>query len=208
MHVCTAEKKVYFRRFSKALGDEEGLDIAEYDEWEERMQQRKYVLTPMIERSGACLVVDITGPDGEKTPKLGCLIKYPEYGTQFNHLTLKYQALVDQDNTVAQVHFMETLRDLLPIGTIMYLKLDVIDDERFSRQHSNRRAKYLLTRLNVPNVCFPEQGKIFVTGLHERKRGRTQTALVTSVTFPVNPWDVVLKEMFDGNEDEIVQRLE
>ena len=166
------------------------------------------MLTPMIERSGACLLVDMKGPDGVSSPKLGCLVKYPEYGSQFNQVTLKYQALVDQDNTVAQVFFTEALRDLLPIGTIMYLKLDVIDDERFSRQHSNRKAKYLHTRLNVPNVSTPEQGKIYVTGLHERKRGRAQTALVTSVTFPVNPWDVVLKDRFAGDACEVVQRLE
>lgn len=199
---------MYFRRFSKTMGEEDALDIAEYDQWEEKMQQLEYVLTPMIERSGTCLVVDIKGPDGENSPKLGCMVRYPEYDSQFNQITLKYQVLLDQDNTVAQVFFLDALRDLLPIGTIMYLKLDVIEDERFSRQHSNRRGKYLHTRLNVPNVSTPQQGKIYVTGLHERKRGRTQTALVTAVTFPVNPWDVVLKDKFVGDACEVVQRLE
>jgi hypothetical protein len=189
-----------------------GMDFFEFDEWEERLVQREYVLTPMVERGGACLLVDVPAaePSQDKgtESKLGCLVQYPELESQFNYQTQHYQALVDKDNTVTQVFFMDALRCLLPVGTLMYLRMEVIDDERFNRPEHSQPGKWLLTRLNVPNTASPVQGKVYVSALYKKKRTRGQQGFVTSVTFAVNPWDVVLKQLFAGDEDSIVKHLD
>ena len=193
-----------FYTYTKEEPEGTAMTFWEYDEWEDSLMQARAVLTPMVERAGACLLVEMDG--GES--RLGCLVRYPDLDTQFNHQTLHYQALVDEANTVTQVFFTDALRCLLPVGTLMYLKMDVIEDERFNQPARSSAGKWLLTRLNVPNTSNPVQGKLYVSTLYKKKRSRGQSGFVVSVTFPVNPWDVQLKQMFSGPEDSIVKHLD
>jgi hypothetical protein len=205
VNVDTSTKKVVLYTYTKDEPEGKAMEFLEYDEWEDRLLQAGAVLTPMVERAGACLLVDM----GEgASSKLGCLVQYPEHESQFNHQTQHYQAVVDAANTVTQVFFTDALRCLLPVGTLMYLKMDVIDDERFNQPARSSAGKWLLTRLNVPNTATPAQGKIYVSALYKKKRSRGQNGFVVSVTFPVNPWDVELKQLFSGPEDSIVKHLD
>lgn len=197
MCVDTATRKVHFYSYKNRDLEDGTMITVGYDEWEEHMAENGYVLTPLIQRGGACVRMNI-GTDAAPEQALGCLVKHPETDTLFHHPTMHYQALVGKDNSVAYVFFTDALRSLVPVGTVMYLRMDVIDDERFI-QPPDRESLFLLTRLNVPSVEEPEEGKLYVTALHKRFRPRGQADPPVSETFPVNPWDVILKDWFPDN---------
>jgi len=209
LYVDSKERKVIFYEYTDRELEDGSLVTRNYEDWEDYMAGKGYVLTPLVQRGGACLVIN-TKPesDGEASvPKLGCLVRNPETNTLFHHPTLHYQALVDQDNTVMHVFFLDALHCLVPVGTVMYLRMEVIDDDRFTPRP--REGKFLITRLNVPNTSEPVEGKIYVTALFKRNRTRAQEAFSAAVTFPVNPWDVIHKDLFpDGNQRNIVKYLD
>jgi hypothetical protein len=208
LHVDTKERKVFFYEYTDRELQDGSLVTKDYDKWEDYMSEKGYVLTPLVQRGGACMVVNSRGENGELSePKLGCLVRNPETNTLFHHPTLHYQALVDADNTVLDVFFLDALHSLVPVGTIMYLRMEVIDDDRFTQRP--RDGKFLVTRLNVPNASEPVEGKIYVTALFKRNRTRAQEAFSVAVTFPVNPWDVIHKDLFpQGNQKNIVKHLD
>jgi hypothetical protein len=203
--VDTASRTVHFYIYERR--DLEGgcMLAIPHDEWEEHMAERGYVLTPLIQRGGACVRLNI-GTDDKPEQALGCLVRHPETDTQFHHPTMHYQALVAKDNSLAYVFFTDALRGLVPVGTVMYLRMGVIDDERFILP-PDREDRFLLTRLNVPCVEEPEVGKLYVTALHKRFRPRGQADPPVAETFPVNPWDVILKDWFP-EEDGMAERVE
>ncbi len=205
MTVHTESEKVEFVEKSRDDPNGGSVHILTFFDWEEYISANGYVLPPLIERGGACILVDIGTPE-EPNQVVGCLLKDPETGSQLDPESGTYRALVKPDNSMAQVFFKDVLTSLIGVGTIMYLQMEVIEDERFN--HASRQGKYLFTRLNVPNVSDPVQGKIYVTGVCRKNRTRTQVASVSSVTFPVNPWDVIPKHMFKGDPSAIVKNLD
>lgn len=207
MVVDSKTKSVHFVEHFQRDMDGGSMYVLAYDTWEQHMQERGYVVTPLIERSGACVSVNI-GTTDQPEHVLGCLVKNPETGTLFHHPTLCYQALVKADNTVSHIFFTEVLRSLQPVGSIMYLDMQVIEDERFASQPSSQ-GKYLTTRLNVPNLTEPEPGKLYVTASYKKRGPRGKTEPTVAVTFPVNPWDVIQKDMFPTEwHDRIVKHLQ
>jgi len=208
LQVDSKERTVLFYEYTDRDLEDGSLVSRTYDNWEEYMAEKGYVLTPLVQRAGACLIINSKGgEDGSSVPKLGCLVKNPETNTLFHHPTLHYQALVDQENTVMHVFFLDALHCLVPVGTIMYLRMEVIEDERFTSRP--REGKFLITRLNVPNTSEPVEAKIYVTALFKRNRSRDQEAFSMAVTFPVNPWDVIHKDLFpEGNQKDIVKHLD
>lgn len=205
VEIISKDEKVVIHTRDVDEPGEGSVKIATYYEWDDFLETNGYVILPLIERGGACVIVDI-GTNEEPNEVVGCLLQNPETQSQWDTESGNYQVLVKEDNSMASIFFVEVLTTLIPIGTVMYLKTDVIQDERFSR--IPRGDKYLYTRLNVPNVCDPTQGKIYVTGVYRRKKSRTQIASVTSVTFPVNPWDVIPKSLFKGDQSSIIRHLD
>lgn len=203
--VVTANENVVFKELDTDEPGAGGCRNSTYLEWDDCMQEHGYVILPLVERGGACVTVDI-GTEEEPNEVVGCLLRNPETQSQWDPESGNYQVLVREDNSVAEVFFVDVLKTLIPIGTVMYLRTDVIQDERFVR--IPRGGKYLYTRLNVPNVSNPVQGKIYVTGVYRRKKSRTQTASTTSVTFPVNPWDVIPKNLFKGDRSSVIRHLD
>lgn len=174
-------------------------------DWEEHLNAEGYVLSPLIDRGGACVMVDI-GTADKPNEVVGCMLQDPQTGTQFSQDDGTYQVLVKSDNSAAQIFFKDALRSLLAVGTVMYLRMEVIQDARF--KITSQANKWLYTRLNVPNVAEPVQGKIYVTAVCRKNRTRLQNASVTGVTFAVNPWDLVPKHLFKGGLDNIAKHLE
>ena len=175
--------------------------IKSHDTWEQHLRHKNYVITPMIWRKGACVEVHLD----ETQSVLGCLVSYPDFQSQFNPGECKYQALIDANNTVSQIFFLDALQWLVPVGEILYLDMDVLEDEHYRRQGGN--GKLLYTRLNVPPSSEPEEGKLYVTALLKKPRSRTTQALVSVVTLTVNPWDVRLASKYVGDPKLVVPHL-
>lgn len=193
--------------YERARSDPDGgmVQTKTFMDWEDHIGLKEYVLLPLIDRGGACVMVDI-GTQEEPNEVVGCILRDPETRTQFNHEDGSYQVLVKSDNSVAKIFLTDALRSLLAVGTVMYLRMEVIQDQRFKL--ASQPNKWLYTRLNVPNVVEPIQGKIYVTAVCRKNRTRLQNASVTGVTFAVNPWDLVPKHLFKGDTDSIVKHLE
>ena len=171
-----------------------------YDAWEEYLNEQGYVITPMIWRKGACVLVPLS--DTESV--LGCLISYPELMSQFSHHACKYQALIDAENHVTQLFFLDALKWLVPVGEVLYLDMNVLEPV-YRSQGGNEKLLY--SRLNVPPMADPEEGKLYVTCMIKKPRTRTTQAAVSAVTFAVNPWDVQMASRYTGDPKLIVQHL-
>jgi hypothetical protein len=180
--------------------DMEGTAVS-YDEWENHVMSNGYVITPMIWRKGACVLV----PLSDTNSVLGCLVSHPDSNSQFDAETCTYQAVIDSDNTVSKIFFMDLLKWLVPVGEILYLDMQILLNDAFRRQGNG--GKLLYTRLNVPPMSDPEEGKLYVTCLHKKPRTRNEPASVTSLTFAVNPWDVQLASAYTGDPKKILQNL-
>lgn len=202
-------EEVLFYKYSMGgarIEESEGsIARVDFPEWEEYMCKQGYVMVPLIERGGACILVNI-GTEEEPQEAIGCLIKYPETGAQFDHHTGNYQALVSAEQLVVQVYFKHVIPSLIPIGTVLYLNMEVIQDHRFSR--AARTGKYLFTRLNVPIVDTPVQGKLYVTASYRRNGPRSRALATACVTFEVNPWDVTPEHLFKESQSTVVRLLD
>lgn len=209
VYADAAAEKVVFYEYSAGgsqIDDATGtITTADFTDWEEVMRVKRYVMLPLIERGGACIMVNI-GTDEAPEETIGCLIKYPELGSQFDHNTGNYQALVTSDNSVVQVFFKHVIQSIIPVGSVLYLRMEVIEDHRASR--TARAGKYLFTRLNVPNIDVPVQGKLYVTASYRRHGPRSRALAASCITFEVNPWDVIPEHLFKDSLDSVVKLLD
>lgn len=172
--------------------------------WEPYMESQGYVLTPLIRRGGACVLVNIGTAEAPQNV-LGCLVSYPDIQHLFNHATHSYQALVQADNMLTQMSAAETLEAMVKIGTPLYLNAEVIPDA--DRDKPSRKGKFLKTRLNVPNLESVE-GKLYVSGVYHKKRTATQQKTIQAVTFAVNPWDVMTEDQYKGPPENLLEELD
>jgi hypothetical protein len=189
----------------------ESLDAynLEFDAWEEFLREKGMVITPLITRGGAGVVLTEKDPEtDEETKRVGCLVPPAENeGLLLDASDCTYHALLDSDMTTAKLFFADVLREfLLPIGEILYLNMQVLEEERFRSQ--GRGGKVLYTRLNIPHVRVPEIGKLYVTCLHQPKtsHGRSSRS-ATAITLAVNPWDVQLASAYTGLPTSVVKHL-
>lgn len=172
--------------------------------WEPYMEAQGYVLTPLIRRGGACVLVNIGTAESPQNV-LGCLVTYPDTNHLYNHTKHTYQALVQAENMLTEMSACETLEAMVKIGTPLYLNAEVIPDADQDKQ--NRKGKFLKTRLNVPNLESVE-GKLYVSGVYHKKRTATQQKTIVAVTFAVNPWDVMMEDQYTGLPGDILEELD
>ena len=181
-------------------------DTLEVLEWEEAIREKGMVITPLIQRHGAA--VRIHRGQQDDAPTIGCLIPPENSSHLLDSEGCSYWALISQDLDVVELFFMEVLTKLLiPVGEIMYLDMQVLEDERFRAQGAG--GKVLYTRLNVPHVRSPQPGKLYVTCLLQPRcaRGRS-TRSATAITLAVNPWDVQLASAYTGPPANVVKHLQ
>jgi hypothetical protein len=201
--VDSMAETVEVHTYSQARVLEDSATLGLLD-WEEAIRSKGVVLTPLIRRGGAAVVVDMP----ETGRQLGVLI--PARAGTSNLLDAEacvYRALVTQELEVAELFFLDVLTDgLVPLGEILYLDMQVLEDERFRAQGAG--GKVLFTRLNVPHVRVPEVGKLYVTCLHQPRttRGKS-TKSATAITLAVNPWNVQLASAYVGPPGNVVKHL-
>ena len=190
---------------------EELKDIETYDfmEWEEKIRFRGLIITPLIRRAGAAVVIEQEDPETKETSKkIACLIPHSQDTEDLlEPTTCKYHALCSPSNDVAELFFRDVLSEsLLKIGEVLYLDMQVLQDERFRSQGLGRKVLY--TRLSVPHTRTTEVGKLYVTCLHQpRASGNKSSRSSMAITLAVNPWDVQLASEYKGNPSNIVKHL-
>jgi hypothetical protein len=185
-----------------ALSDADVVVGLDFDKWEDYIQEHKILITPLITRLGAAAMVK-----GAEKDVVGCLIPQKDSKSLLDHTTMTYKALINADLEFVNVYFEDILRSrLIAIGEIMYLKMEVLDDQNFREQGAG--GKLLYTRLTVPNVRCPEPGKLYVNCLRKPRGYRNGgLSLETMLTLLVNPWDVQLASAYEGSQDNIVKHL-
>ena len=171
-------------------------NAVQFSEWFDFIRARSYVLTPMIWRGGACVRIST-----ENGAVPGCIIPFEGSQNQFNHEKCQYKVLVDSDLSTVDVFFLDVLSSLVPVGEPMHLKMDVLP-----RPHT-QAGKWIMCRLAVPNMPFPQPGKLYVQCVHKPRRVGNETAGADVMLFCVNPWDLRLASQFEGNPKEIVEKL-
>ena len=186
------------------------------NDWDEYLKAEKMVVTPLIKRLGVCVVLDMPGDDPSSDPDatkktLGCLITNMDPGVNglFNPVNCTYRALIGANMETTEIFFYKLLRHaLVPVGEVLYMDMSVIEDDRFRAQGGSNAGKFLYTRLSVPNVRIPEEGKLYVAALYQpvNNRGRREN-YSSSITFAVNPWDVQLVSEYAGEPRNIVKNL-
>lgn len=205
--IHTNANTVEISRYGKDKQEKEAV-TQDFDDWDEYLRRENMVVTPLITRGGACVMLELGGDDSQPNKKtLGCLIKYEEFNSLFNPNTCCYQALVTKEMDVAQIFFLDMfVNSMVPIGEVMYLKINVLPDEGFRAQGAGGRLLY--TRLAPPNVREPEEGKLYVTGLYQplNRRGSVEVS-ASPITFAVNPWDIQMASEYTGDPSKILKRL-
>ncbi len=203
LEVLTAEDVVRIEIWVKQDEREKVVEL-EFDEWEDYLHANKILLMPLITRMGAAVLVDVPEED-KKT--IGCLIPQEESTkNMFNAESFTYQALINAEMDVVNVFFLDVLKEgLIAVGEVLYLDMDVLDDPNLRVQGP---GKLLYTRLTVPNIRFPEIGKLYVSFLRKPKGNRgSGHALESMLTLAVNPWDVQLASEYDGVQSNILKFL-
>lgn len=202
LNVVSAAESMEVHTFGpdKALLTSDTLELLE---WEEAIRGKGMIITPLIQRYGAAVRTST-----DQDAKIGCLIP-PENSPHFlDSEGCFYRALISEDLDVVELFFMDVLTSLLiPVGEVLYLNMQVLEDERYRAQGAG--GKVLYTRLNVPHVRRPEVGKLYVTCLHQPRsaKGRS-TRSATAITLAVNPWDVQLASAYAGPPGSVVKHLQ
>ena len=189
--------------------DQSEIESLDFSTWEETLRAKGIVITPLIERAGAAVAIVETHPETQtKTTTIACLVPPAENdGRLLDVCDLTYHALLSADMLTARVFFVDILTDsLLPVGEILYLNMQVLDDAKF--REMGRAGKLLYTRLDIPHVRVPEVGKLYVTCLHQ-PRGSTRRSSrgASAITLAVNPWDVQLASEYEGDPANVIKNL-
>lgn len=189
VEVVTEMRRVQIIKYTRGLepGSEIDGEVSNqaYETWESYLRENGFVILPIIERGGACILLK----NGPLAGKIGVLLKYHGTRSQLCPYTGCYQALVSSDNTVAQVCVKETLETLVAVGTRVLLRLD--------DYAPSKSGCFVLARLNAPNVPDPIQGKAYVTFTCKAAINGTAHDPRKSMTIAVNPWDLVHEESRD-----------
>ena len=82
------------------------------------------------------------------------------------------------------------------MGTEAYLRLSssAIKDLKLSLSRGDRNKDLLCVRINVPTVEDPQPGKVYVACVQKPILARSDVNDVSSVTYAVDPWDLVLEK--------------
>lgn len=202
-------EKVIVETFTGDDFDQSDVENLDFSSWEESLRAKGIVITPLIERAGAAVAIVETDPETKaETTVLGCLVPPSENeGRLLDPTDLTYHALLDSDRRTARVFFTEILAEsLLPVGEILYLNMEVLEDARF--REMGRNGKVLFTRLDIPHVRVPEIGKLYVTCLLQpRGSNRRSARSASAISLAVNPWDVQLASAYTGDPANVVKNL-
>lgn len=158
----------------------------DYMEWNKRLNQSDFIITPMIFRPG-CLIYD--DPD-----TLGLIIPHTD-DTNFNHADGTYTYITSEDQAKHVIKFLDVLEQLVPIGTQLYLDLS---DPFFSSllekvpEFQRQRTICLEVRLNVPNIINPQTNQVFVAYLQQNGRNKS---LLHNQTITTPVWKLSIRPM-------------
>jgi hypothetical protein len=153
------------------------------DSWQTELVEEGFIVLPLITRAGACVSVDDEG-------RVGCLVPPDEFASfNVSREDKSYRAKVHVD-TVRVMPALDVMKNLLPIGTLCYLKMETQSAAPLLRRLNSplssdeRLTQVLRVRLSSPNVKHPVHGKLYVVFVVRRG------VVVFSETIVVDPWEI------------------
>ena len=86
------------------------------------------------------------------------------------------------------------LQNLIPVGTEAFLRLhsSAVQALNLNLARGDREKDLLSVRINVPTVEAPQPGKVYVSCVQKPILARSDVNDVSSATYAVDPWDLVL----------------
>lgn len=187
-----------------------GNEVFNWDffDWQDKLKKHKLLVLPMVWRSGALVLLD----DGET---FGCLVpKSPPGGSQdqddddedhddddcvpsnYNHRKTSYNVLVNLEEDLLLLSTLDVLDNLVSPGTFVWIKPGtdawsklsmLLPFTELDQEDANQRM--IRGRLNIPTVCNPEHGKVYVTVL-QRNAHCMRDAELDYRHVVVDPWEL------------------
>jgi hypothetical protein len=163
--------------------------------WQEEMRAKGFIMLPMIWRCGACVAVTL-----EEALAVGCLVP-PEdimdengynitFDGNFCMSGMHYTALVRVGETV-KVPLMTAMQTLLPIGQLLYLRMECQNAGPFQRRVRSvivPEQTALRVHLFSPGAN-PVPGKVCVAC----KVCRAGSKVAAATVIVVDPWELLLQ---------------
>lgn len=155
--------------------------------WQSELMELGFIVLPLITRPCACVSI---GDEGH----VGCLVP-PDENASFNvsRVDIRYRAKTHVD-TVQVMRVLAVMEQLLPIGTLCYLKMESQSAAPLIRRLNSplsldeRRGRVLKMRLSCPNVKHPTHGRLYVVFVVRKgisAYGETMT---------VDPWEITTEK--------------
>jgi hypothetical protein len=190
---------VFYIIYNQTTGDIGGLEICrsgaitmefgdqihnlEINSWQKELREHGFIVLPLITRPCSCVSI---GEEG----RLGCLVPVDENGSLNVSRVDKCYRVKTHVETVQIIQPLDVMENLLPIGTLCYLKLETQSAAPLIRRLSaplssdERLRRVLRVRLSSPNVKNPVQGRLFVVFVVRRG------VVSTGETIVVDPWEL------------------
>ena len=187
--------------------DDDMREDWDVDSWESLLKERDFLVLPTIWRSGAlvltrdkqgvgCLVNSGTRESILKAEGEDSELLQRGFISNFDHIKVCYHMLVEE-NTTCPIGPLEVLKDLIPIGTEVWIRggtqawediRDFLPDTpEFNSDAEDMRM--LKARLNVPLTVDPKPGVVYLTVL-QKPRDVISCQDTSYRHLTVSPWEI------------------
>lgn len=169
------------------------------DNWEQELKRNKFLVLPMIWRSGALILL----PDQNT---VGCLVpdKTCNKLSNYDHELMCYHALVDE-NEYVKVPVLDVLKTLITPGTILWIRSEtqlwedlrqLLPPPPGGLTEEEADSRWIKARLNVPIVVDPRPGDVYLTVL-QRSKHSVHVRDMTYRHIVASPWELSAQPPMD-----------
>ena len=111
-----------------------------------------------------------------------------------------------RDEMVEHAPFIEVIKNIIPVGTEIYIKLrsEPIEAMNLEMSRTDRSKELLKCRLDVPQTNQPNPLKVHVACLRKPLLARNDSNSMTVQRLEVDPWDIQLDA---PDPSQVVQHL-
>ena len=173
--------------------------------WNSELGERGYIMLPMVWRSGACVLIPPKAGDQASREMIGCIVPPPgvdSEGAQLHsdgnycYSIQSYFAGV-RVGEIIQVHVLDVMKHLLPIGKKLFLKCEsqsaapLIRRLKAPLSAESRSTHAIRVFLTGPSVKTPIPGKVYVAYAVGTSQGDEANQNNSGEIACVDPWELL-----------------